>query len=88
MPVISVFFGIVVRMWHDDHPPPHIHVQYQEFEALVNIRTGDVIAGRLPYRVQAIVRGWCKRHHAALLANWELAQRFEPTERIPGADHD
>lgn len=88
MPVISVFFGIVVRMWHDDHPPPHIHVQYQGFEALVNIRTGEVMAGGLPYRVAAIVRRWSRRHRAALLANWELAQRFEPTEQIPGADHD
>ena len=35
MPILSIFFGIVVRMWHDDHPPPHIHVEYQGFEALV-----------------------------------------------------
>jgi len=34
MPILSVFFGIIVRMWHDDHPPPHIHVEYQGFEAL------------------------------------------------------
>jgi len=39
VPILSVFFGIIVRMWHDDHPPPHIHVEYQGFEALVNIRT-------------------------------------------------
>ena len=37
MPVISVFFGIVVRMWHDDHTPPHIHLSNQGFEALVEI---------------------------------------------------
>jgi hypothetical protein len=42
MPILSVFFGIIVRMWHDDHPPPHIHVEYQGFSALVNIRTGEV----------------------------------------------
>jgi len=48
MPILSVFFGIIVRMCHDDHPPPHIHVEYQGFEALVVIRTGEVSEGRLP----------------------------------------
>ncbi|MGE4294507.1 MAG: DUF4160 domain-containing protein [Campylobacterales bacterium] len=48
MPVVSVFFGIVVRMWHDDHPPPHIHAEYQGFEALVRIEDGEVAEGRLP----------------------------------------
>jgi hypothetical protein len=37
-----VFFGIIVRKWHDDHPPPHIGVEYQDIEALVNILTGEV----------------------------------------------
>lgn len=48
MPILSVFFGIIVRMWHDDHPPPHIHVEYQGFEALVRIDTGEISQGRLP----------------------------------------
>ena len=48
MPILSVFFGIIVRMWHDDHPPPHIHVEYQGFEALVAIQTGEISEGRLP----------------------------------------
>jgi len=39
VPILSVFFGIIVRMWHDDHPPPHIHVEYQNFEALMKIQT-------------------------------------------------
>lgn len=45
MPVISYFFGIYIRMYHDDHEPPHVHVAYQGHEALVAIHTGDVIAG-------------------------------------------
>ena len=44
MPILSVFFGIIVRMWHDDHPPPHIHVEYQGFEALVDVRTSGALA--------------------------------------------
>lgn len=88
MPILSVFFGIIVRMWHDDHPPPHIHVEYQGFEALVDIRTGGITEGRLPSKAAAIVKEWCERHRSALLQNWERAQRFEPLERIPGADQD
>jgi hypothetical protein len=53
IPILSIFFGIVVRMWHDDHPPPHIHVEYQGFEALVDIRTGEVSEGRLPKKAAA-----------------------------------
>ena len=88
MPILSVFFGIIVRMWHDDHPPPHVHVEYQGFEAFVEIRTGEINQGRLPKKAAAIVKEWCLRHQQELLANWEHAQRFEPLERIPGADQD
>lgn len=88
MPILSVFFGIIVRMWHDDHPPPHIHVEYQGFEALVSIRTGEVSEGRLPNKAAAIVKEWCLHHQEELLTNWERGQRFEPMERIPGAGQD
>ena len=88
MPILSVFFGIIVRMWHDDHPPPHIHVEYQGFEAFVEIRTGEMSAGRLPKKAAAIVKEWCLRHQVELMENWERAQRFESLERIPGADQD
>lgn len=56
MPTLSIFFGIIVRMWHDDHPPPHIHVEYKGFEALVNITTDEVTEGALPRKVTSIVK--------------------------------
>ncbi len=59
MPTLSIFFGIIVRMWHDDLPPPHIHVEYQGFEALVEIASGDVREGELPRKVAAITKEWC-----------------------------
>ena len=88
MPILSVFFGIIVRMWHDDHPPPHVHVEYQGFEALVAIQTGEISEGRLPRKAAAIVKEWCLRHQNELYANWQRAQHFEPLERIQGADYD
>jgi len=75
-------------MWHDDHPPPHIHASYQGFEALVDIRSGMVVEGKLPKKAARIVKEWCLSHEYELLANWERAQQFEPLERIPGADYD
>jgi hypothetical protein len=88
MPTIAIFFGIIVRMWHDDHPPPHIHVEYQGFEALVTIETGLVSQGELPRKVATIVRDCCLLHQAELLNNWEKAQHFKPLDRIQGADRD
>jgi hypothetical protein len=88
MPILSVFFGIVVRMWHDDHPPPHIHVEYQGFEGLVEIKTGEVREGRLPRKVANIVKEWCLEHQQELMANWHKAQNLQTLERIRGADYD
>lgn len=88
MPTLSIFFGIIVRMWRDDHPPPHIDVEYQGFEALVAIATGTVTAGELPRKVASIVQEWCLAHQGELQDNWQRAQRFEPLQRIQGADRD
>lgn len=48
MPIISSFFGIYVRMYFDDHAPPHIHVEYQGHEAMVTIEEGALLEGELP----------------------------------------
>jgi len=63
-------------------------VEYQGFEALINIATGDIAEGALPRKVAAIVKEWCQVHQTGLQDNWQRAQRFEPLERIQGADRD
>lgn len=88
MPVISSFFGIYVRMYFADHPPAHIHVEYQGHEALVAIDGGDIIRGSLPRRAHALVQQWCLDHRAELEQNWSNAQALRPLNRIPGADND
>ena len=50
MPTISAFYGILIRMFFNDHPPPHFHARYGEFEATVNISTREIIEGQLPWR--------------------------------------
>ena len=75
-------------MYHGDHSPPPIHVEYQGHEAFVAVSTGEVIEGHLPKRAARLVREWCLDHQAALLRNWERACALLPLERIPGADND
>jgi hypothetical protein len=88
MPVISYFFGIYIRMYQDDHNPPHFHVEYQGHQALMAIETGEVLAGSLPSKAIKLVREWTKEHQDELLSNWQLAIDLKPLQRIPGADND
>jgi hypothetical protein len=55
MPEISRFLGIIIKMYFEDHLPPHVHVEYGEHEALIDIHTLVVIGGRLPPRVLGLV---------------------------------
>lgn len=88
MPVISIFFGIVIRMYFDDHPPPHFHASYQGFEAFVRIDNGEVMHGALPKKAARIVRQWALDHRDELMANWSRGVDLLPLELIPGADLD
>jgi hypothetical protein len=88
MPVISIFFGIVVRMYHNDHAPPHFHASYQGFEALIRIHDQSVMAGSLPGKALRIVQDWAATHSQELLANWQRGIDLLPMEMIGGADLD
>jgi hypothetical protein len=69
VPTIAYFLGIAVRMFFNDHDPPHFHVRYQGFRARVLIATGDVIDGHLPVRVGRLVKEWTDLRRVALLRN-------------------
>jgi hypothetical protein len=81
MPEISRFLGIVIRMYYRDHPPPHFHAEYGEFEITVEIETG-AINGRFPRRAQMAVLEWNNIHRGELLADWDLAREERPLDRI------
>ena len=74
MPEISRFFGIVIKMFFDDHDPPHFHAEYAGSVALIGIRTLAVFSGRLPPRAMGLVIEWATLHQQELLADWERAQ--------------
>ncbi len=88
MPIISIFFGIVIRMYHNEHAPPHFHASYQGFEVLIRIEDGSVYAGLLPKRALRIVQSWCEQHRDELMQNWQRGVDMLPMEMIVGADFD
>ena len=86
MPGISQFFGIVIYMYYNDHAPPHFHAQYSGSEALYEIETLRIYAGRLPRRAHNLVIEWADLHRAELLADWERARQSEPLVNIKPLD--
>ena len=85
MPNISYFYGITIRIYFSQHPPPHFHALYGEHVAQIDISTGRVISGELPRRALALVRKWRKLHVEELVKDWQLAQahkRLTPIEPL------
>lgn len=82
MPEVSRFFGIVIKMFFDDHNPPHFHAEYGDCAALVDIRNLSVFGGRLPPRVKGLVIEWATLHQQELLDNWHGAQTQQSPHRI------
>ena len=70
MPEISRFLGIIILMVFNDHDPPHFHVQYNEFKAIIDIETLALSDGKLPGRVLGLVIEWAELRREDLLRNW------------------
>lgn len=76
MPLISMFYGIIIRMYLIDnqhHNIPHIHAKYAEFEVSISIKSGEILAGELPRKQLRLVQAWMELHYDELMADWELA---------------
>ncbi len=76
MPIISMFYGIIIRMYLLDnkhHNLPHIHAKYTEFEASISIEDGEILAGKLPRKQLRLVQAWIELYRDELMANWEIS---------------
>lgn len=88
MPVISMFYGVIVMLFFFDdrqHHLPHIHVRYGDEKAAISIETGEVIAGSLRAAKLRLVQAWIEIHREELMANWNLAvngQQVFPVEPL------
>jgi hypothetical protein len=82
MPEISRFFGIVIAMFYADHEPPRFHARYGRGQATIGLDGLRVLEGRLPPRALGLVMEWAVVHQAELSADWELARRQAPLQKI------
>ena len=85
MAVLSMFYGIIISMFYGDnkqHKLPHIHAQFQDYEAVFSIPDGELIAGNLPPKKMKMVQAWIVMHEEDLVANWELATNEKNIFRI------
>jgi hypothetical protein len=86
LPTIAYFLGIAVRMFFNDHDPPHFHVRYQQFRARVRIEDGQIIDGRLLPTVTRLVKEWTALRRDALMKNWVAVRSDGLLERIEGLE--
>jgi hypothetical protein len=85
MPVISMFYGIVILMYYFDnqkHHRPHIHVKYQDDEAVVTIPEGELLEGKIQRSKLKLIQAWIEIHQDELMANWQLAVEGQQVFRI------
>jgi uncharacterized protein DUF4160 len=82
MPEVSRFFGIVIRMYFDEHNPPHFHAIYAGSEAQIGIDPIAVLEGNLSNRATSLAIEWAALHQRELMDNWRRLQNDQPTQRI------
>ena len=81
MPEICRFFGIIIAMFADDHNPPHFHIRYGDYQAIVTIEKG-VVKGEIPSSVLKQVFRWMELHKDELMMNWVRLQNGEEVHKI------
>ena len=85
MAVIAMFYGIIVSMYYFDkrqHHLPHVHVKYQDQEAVIAIQNGEVLDGDLKPNRLKLVQAWMEIHQDELMADWELASQGQSIFKI------
>jgi hypothetical protein len=89
MPTISMFYGLLIRMFFRDtekHHTPHLHADYQGQVAVYSILDGSLLAGELPLNKHKLVVAWIEIHQEDLLADWNLAVNGQKLFPIKGLD--
>lgn len=82
MPELSRFYGITIRMYFDDHLPPHFHAVYGGDEAVIGIDSLGLLRGRLPVRALGLTVEWASLRQAELRDAWNRARRLEAPGKI------
>ncbi|MEP7200255.1 MAG: DUF4160 domain-containing protein [Chloroflexota bacterium] len=83
MPEISRFFGIVIRMYYDEHNPPHFHAVYGREEAQIGIDPIVLLEGNLPNRALSMTFEWAALHQRELSENWKRLRSDQTARKLP-----
>ena len=82
VPIISAFFGIVIRMYYKEHEPAHFHAEHARQQAQFDFN-GNLVAGALKSRrARERIKAWAVSHRAELEANWISMKAGKPLESI------
>jgi hypothetical protein len=82
VPVISAFFGIIIRMYFDDHAPPHFHAEHHGQDAMIDF-DGRIIEGELSSSTaRKLIRQWAREHQFELRLNWKRAKALQSLQSI------
>ncbi len=81
MPEISRFYGLIILMNFKDHSPPHFHVWYGDYKAMVTIQDG-IVKGEMPQRALTMIFEWLGIHRQDLMTDWNLAQKGDSLNKI------
>jgi Domain of unknown function (DUF4160) len=82
VPTISIFFGIMIEMFWNEHAPPHFHAKYGEHQATFDIKKLELMEGFLPRRAKNLVLDWAELHQSELLSNWDLCRDNQHPNKI------
>jgi Domain of unknown function (DUF4160) len=82
MPTISTFYGILIKMFFNDHVPAHFHAEYAEFKATIDIEKLKILEGQLPRRALELVLDWAELHKNELIEDWSLCQMKQQPKKI------
>lgn len=81
MPEICRFYGIIITMFADDHNPPHFHIRYGDYNAIITLDK-DIVKGEIPGSVLKQVFHWMNLHKDELFENWNRLQNGEEIKKI------
>lgn len=82
MPVITRFYGILIKMYFNDHLPPHFHAIYNEYNGIFDLKTLDLLEGDLPNKAIKLIKEWAQNYQTELERMWETKEFI----KLPGLE--
>jgi hypothetical protein len=83
MPVVSILFGIVIRMYYKEHEPRHFHAEHQARDGKFDFDGSQILGNITSRNALGLIRQWAQHNRAALDANWSKIKAGQPLDRIP-----